>query len=69
MKQIQTKLFDLDKVEWLDNLFNDRNEPNGNKLRTYRKYKNVLCISTYVKMFLIDNIDVFYQILEMAVYH
>ena len=46
---MKNKLYDIDKEEWVNVLYNDRNEENGNKLRTYRKYKNCLTASSYVK--------------------
>jgi hypothetical protein len=30
-------------------MFDDRNEPDGNKPRTYRKFKSFLNVSSYVK--------------------
>jgi hypothetical protein len=32
-------------TEWVSNLFDDRSQPNGNKLRTYRKFKSSLNVS------------------------
>jgi hypothetical protein len=37
----------------VQNLHDDRNQVNGNKLRTYRTYKTQLCTSAYVKSVLI----------------
>jgi hypothetical protein len=39
-----------DKDLWKKELFNDQNNPNGNKLRTYRMYKNENTTSDYVKL-------------------
>ena len=49
MYDIKTKLYEIEKQEWVEKLYQDRNEPNGNKLRTYRLYKNVLETSSYLK--------------------
>ena len=49
LQGIKNNLCSIDKDEWINVLYNDRNEQNGNKLRTYRKYKNCLTVSSYVK--------------------
>ena len=46
---IKEKLFDIDNQKWWSEVHNDRNNENGNKLRTYRQYKYVLSCSSYVK--------------------
>ena len=48
VKRLSEKLYDIDKRNWREELFNDRNLPNGNKLRTYRMYKQELCAEAYV---------------------
>ena len=42
-------LINADKLEWTKDLWNDRNKPNGNKLRTYRTYMFEKSTSYYVK--------------------
>ena len=42
VRLIKDKLTILDNEEFLSELFNDRNQQNGNKLRTYRLYKEML---------------------------
>ena len=49
LKVIKEFMFNNDKTEWFNNLYDDRNEPNGNKLRTFRMYKNNLETDFYVK--------------------
>lgn len=39
MNSIKNHLINIDNCKWLEELFNDRNCNNGNKLRTYRLYK------------------------------
>jgi hypothetical protein len=39
MRLIKDKMTEQDNDEFATELFNDRNQPNGNKLRTYRLYK------------------------------
>ncbi|CAC5356414.1 unnamed protein product [Mytilus coruscus] len=46
---IKTKLCEIEKQKWVEKLYQDRNLPNGNKLRTYRLYKNELVTSSYLK--------------------
>ena len=44
------KLNDLDNTKWNRELWNDRRNPeNGNKLRTYRRYKTALLTEPYVE--------------------
>lgn len=50
LQDIKSKLCEKDKNEWVEKLFNDRNQCNGNKLRIYREYKHVLEFSSYVKL-------------------
>ena len=42
VKHIRLKLISRDEERWKTDLFNDRNNINGNKLRTYRIYKGKL---------------------------
>ena len=42
-------MYDIDNQKWWSEVHNDRNNENGNKLRTYRQYKYVLSCSSYVK--------------------
>ena len=46
---IKETLCDIDNHKWWSEVHNDRNNENGNKLRTYRQYKYVLSCSSYVK--------------------
>lgn len=49
LKIAREKLIARDKQNWQNQLFDDRNgSENGNKLRTYRKYKNTLNPEQYV---------------------
>ena len=48
VKRLSEKLYDIDKRQWREEIFKDRNWPNGNKLRTYRTYKQELCAEAYV---------------------
>ena len=49
MKTVSEKLIHLDNTEWYRELFNDRrNGQNGNKLRTYRLYKQDVKSAPYV---------------------
>ena len=51
MRLVSDKLVDLDNTEWYTELFNDKyNTRNGNKLRTFRMYKNSVNTETYVKL-------------------
>ena len=45
---IKEILFTFDEQEWKLKLFNDRNQINGNKMRTYRLYKDSLNAESYV---------------------
>jgi hypothetical protein len=49
LQNIKAKLCNINNTEWINNLFDDRNEPNGNKLHTYRKFKSFLNVSSYEK--------------------
>jgi len=50
MIDIKKKLQELDNEEWTTRLFNDKhNNNNGNKLRTYRLYKQHLYVEPYIK--------------------
>ena len=50
MRTIIDKLNEQDNIEWHNDLHNDRaNVQNGNKLRTYRLYKNSVEVESYVK--------------------
>ena len=40
--KIKEILFTFDDQEWKLKLFNDRNQINGNEMRTYRLYKDYL---------------------------
>ena len=42
-------LTEIDNTKWYQKLMNDGNAENGNKLRTYIQYKNVLKTEYYVK--------------------
>lgn len=42
MKIINEKQKQIDNHQWCEDIFNDRGTLNGNKLRTYRLYKNKL---------------------------
>lgn len=46
---IKKILFEMDEKEWHEQLYNDNNKPNGNKLRTYRLYKNNLVTCHYAE--------------------
>lgn len=50
MKIINEKLEQLDNHQWCEDIFNDRGTLNGNKLRTYRLYKQTVNVESYVKM-------------------
>lgn len=50
IKGVKARLMALDASTWKTELFNDRNNPNGNKLRTYRLYKNELKSEPYVSV-------------------
>ena len=48
MKTVKEKIDVRDQEEWYNELFNDRGNQNGNKLRTYRQFKQIRCTETYV---------------------
>lgn len=48
-EQSKDKLLLLDHQEWVLQLWNDKGQINGNKLRTYRMCKNILETENYVK--------------------
>ena len=51
MRVVSDKLLELDNTEWFSELFDDRrNVKNGNKLRTYRLYKNSVKTEQYIKV-------------------
>ena len=51
MRVVSDKLLELDNTEWFSELFDDRrNVKNGNKLRTYRLYKNSVKTKQYIKV-------------------
>jgi hypothetical protein len=52
MRQIKDKMTEQDNDEFATELFNDRNQPNGNKLRTYRLYKE----NVNAEQFVLSNI-------------
>jgi hypothetical protein len=39
MKTVKEKIDVRDQEEWYNELFNDRGNQNGNKLRTYRQFR------------------------------
>lgn len=48
MKTVKEKIDVRDQEEWYDELFTDRGNQNGNKLRTYRQFKQIRHTETYV---------------------
>ena len=48
MKTVKEKIDVRAQEEWYDELFTDRGNQNGNKLRTYRQFKQIRCTETYV---------------------
>lgn len=50
VKLCKSKLIESDKQKWITNLFNDTGHENGNKLRTYRLYKQDIQLESYVKL-------------------
>ena len=51
LKMAGEKLTAIDKQNWQNQLFNDRNDSeNGNKLRTYRTYKTIFTPEQYVTL-------------------
>ncbi len=49
-KESKDILFSLDSRNWYDDLWDDKDLPNGNKMRTYRTYKSELSVSSYVSL-------------------
>jgi hypothetical protein len=47
MRLIKDKMMEQDNDEFPTELFNDRNQPNGNKLRTYRYKQSKLTIKRF----------------------
>ena len=45
---VKARLGVIDQTLWTQNLWNDHNSPNGNKLRTYRTYKTEPCVEPYL---------------------
>jgi len=45
---VRDKLCENDQVSWFNNLWNDTNKPNGNKLRTYRTFKSEIKCEPYL---------------------
>jgi hypothetical protein len=58
MRLIKDKTTEQDNDEFATELFNDRNQPNGNKLRTYRLYKE----NVNAEQFVLSNIPRFIKI-------
>ncbi|MCG8045103.1 MAG: reverse transcriptase family protein, partial [Candidatus Thiodiazotropha endolucinida] len=50
MKLAREKLIATEKLNWENQLLSDGNSENGNKLRTYRTYKNIFETESYVKL-------------------
>jgi hypothetical protein len=48
MKTVKEKIDVRDQEEWYDELFTDRGNQNGNKLRIYRQFKQIRCTEKYV---------------------
>ena len=48
MKTVKEKIDVRDQEEWYDELFTDRGNQNGNKLRTHIQFKQIRCTETYV---------------------
>jgi hypothetical protein len=48
MKTVKEKNDVRDQEEWYDELFTDRGNQNGNKLRIYRQFKQIRCTEKYV---------------------
>ena len=49
MQVIKDKLCAFDRTEFSSELYNDRNNPNGNKLRSYRLYKETVQVEQYIQ--------------------
>ena len=52
IKQVKSKLLEADQLTWFSDLWNDMGLCNGNKLRTFRLYKERLMCEPYVKEYL-----------------
>jgi hypothetical protein len=51
MRTVSDTFLELDNTEWFSELFDDRrNLQTGNKLRTYRRYKNSVQSEQYIKV-------------------
>ena len=50
VQTVKAKLISDDSVKWKDALWDDSNQENGNKLRTYRLYKTDLITEDYVNI-------------------
>lgn len=50
LKLAKEKLIEIDSHKWKEKLMHDGNNENGNKLRTYRTYKDSLDAEPYVKL-------------------
>lgn len=46
----KTLLSDIDEATWHNMMWDDRNKQNGNKLRSYRTFKDKLEVENYVKL-------------------
>ena len=49
LRMAQDKLTAIDQEKWLIDVFDDKNSVNGNKLRTFRRFKNNCKTSLFVK--------------------
>jgi hypothetical protein len=58
MKTVKEKIDVRDQEEWYDELFIDRGNQNGNKLRTYRQFKQIDVPKHTSPDWFIDRIDV-----------
>ena len=50
LKDVKVKLLETEQRNWLNKLWNDNNNEHGNKLRSYRQYKDTLEVEDYVKI-------------------
>ena len=48
MYKIKQEVWKLNEKEWYNNVWNDKNKPNGNKLRYYRQYKHKCSTDVYL---------------------
>ncbi len=48
---MKKKLLQIDEENWFQDLWNDKNNANGNKLRTYRMFKKDLTPEPYLHMY------------------